>query len=137
MTYICWSVHQRGRCEEVNITAVCNKQGQWDPSIDDICAGITFDNLSFIYGQCIIITIGAFLSEGGKIAVASLTTFIVSSFTFFIFGYFCHHRRQKQTLPPQIESSTPMYETVLPPQDLQRDMELQENVAYCPLASNN
>ena len=45
--YVCWSVHQRGRCEEVNITAVCNKQGQWDPSTDDICAestGITFES---------------------------------------------------------------------------------------------
>ena len=83
-----------------------------------------------ILSWCIIITIGPFLSEGGKIAIASLTTFIISSFTFFTFGYFCHHRRQKQTLPAPIENSIPMYETVLPAQDLERDMELQENVAY-------
>ena len=41
MTYVCWNIHQRGRqsqCEEVNITAVCNEQGQWDSNIDDICA---------------------------------------------------------------------------------------------------
>ena len=31
----------------------------------------------------------------------------------------------------------PMYETVLPAQDPERDMELQENVAYGPLASSN
>ena len=49
MTYVCWSVHQRGRCEEINITvtAVCNTQEQWEPSIDDICAeytGITLES---------------------------------------------------------------------------------------------
>ena len=44
--YVCWSVHQRGRCEEVNVTAICNKQGQWDPSTDDICAEST------VTGEC-------------------------------------------------------------------------------------
>ena len=93
--------------------------------------------IELILSWCIIITIGAFLSEGGKITIASLTTFIVSSFTFFTFGYFCHHRRQKRTLPAPIENSIPMYETVLPAQDPERDMELQEDVAYGPLASSN
>ena len=69
--------------------------------------------------------------------MASLTTFIVSSVTFFIFGYFCHHCRQKQTLPDPTANTTPVYENVLPTQDPGRDMELQENVAYGPLASNN
>ena len=40
VTYVCWNVHQRGRCDEDNVTctAVCNKQGHWEPSTDDICA---------------------------------------------------------------------------------------------------
>ena len=41
MTYVCWNIHQRGhqsQCEEVNVTAVCNKQGHWEPNADDICA---------------------------------------------------------------------------------------------------
>ena len=39
--YICWNVHRRGhqsQCEKVNMTAVCNEHGYWEPSTDDICA---------------------------------------------------------------------------------------------------
>ena len=86
-----------------------------------------------------IITIGAFLSEDGKIAVASLSTFIVSSVAFFIFGYFCHQCHRKQTVSAPTANTTPMYENVLPKQDPERDicMELQENVAYGPLPRSN
>ena len=35
--YVCWNIHQRGRCE-YNVTAVCNNQGHWEPSTEDICA---------------------------------------------------------------------------------------------------
>ena len=41
MTYVCWNIHQRGhqsQCQEVNVTAVCNKQGHWEPDTDHICA---------------------------------------------------------------------------------------------------
>ena len=41
VTYVCWNVHQRGRCDDVNVTAVCNKQGYWEPNTDDICAEST------------------------------------------------------------------------------------------------
>lgn len=57
------------------------------------------------------IFIGSLLSEDGKIAVASsliMTTFIISSIVFFIFGYFCHHYRQKRILPTPIENTTPI-----------------------------
>ena len=45
LMYVCWKIHQRGRCEEVNITAVCNQQGHWEPSTDKICAESTGDLL--------------------------------------------------------------------------------------------
>ena len=52
VTYVCWSARQRERCdEEINITAVCNKQGKWDPSTDDICAestGISWNHVIII-----------------------------------------------------------------------------------------
>ena len=41
MTYVCWNIHHgvgpQSQCKEVNMTAVCNKQGYWEPSTDDIC----------------------------------------------------------------------------------------------------
>ena len=81
------------------------------------------------------VALGAFLSEDGKIAVASsLVTLIISSIVFFIFGYFCHHYRQKQkrTL---VMNRTPVYENVTPEHNLEQDLELKENVAYGPVAS--
>ena len=36
--YICWNIQQRVQCEEVNVTIVCNNEGYWEPSTDDICA---------------------------------------------------------------------------------------------------
>ena len=38
VVYVCWTNHKRGQCEEVNVTAVCNRQGHWEPSSEDICA---------------------------------------------------------------------------------------------------
>ena len=38
--YTYWNIYRSGhqsQCEEVNVTAVCNKQGYWEPSIEDIC----------------------------------------------------------------------------------------------------
>ena len=38
--YTCWNIYRSGyqsQCEEVNVTAVCNKQGYWEPSTEDIC----------------------------------------------------------------------------------------------------
>ena len=43
MVYVCWLIH-RGQCEEVNVTSVCNKQGHWEPSTEDICAESTGTN---------------------------------------------------------------------------------------------
>ena len=45
MVYVCWTNHKRGQCEEVNVTAVCNKQGHWEPSTEDICAEPTGTNV--------------------------------------------------------------------------------------------
>ena len=82
--------------------------------------------------------IGAFLrlSEDGKIAVASLITFIVSSIVFFIVGCFCHHycQKQKQTPPISVMNRTPVYENVIPEQTLEQDLEMKENIAYGPIA---
>ena len=42
MTYVCWNIHHgagpQSQCKEVNVTTVCNNQGYWEPSTDDICA---------------------------------------------------------------------------------------------------
>ena len=41
MTYVCCGIHSDGHqscCEEDNVTAVCNRDGYWEPSTDDICA---------------------------------------------------------------------------------------------------
>ena len=38
MVYVCWLIHRGPQCEEMNVTAVCNKQGHWEPSTEDICA---------------------------------------------------------------------------------------------------
>ena len=86
----------------------------------------------------VCISIGSLLSEDGKIAVtSSLITFIISSIVFFIFGYFCHHCRQKQkrTRPVPVTNRTPVYENVIPEQNLEQDLELKENIAYGPIAS--
>ena len=42
--------------------------------------------------------VDAFLSEDGRIAVASLTTFVITSIVFFTFGYLCCHYQQNLTL---------------------------------------
>ena len=87
------------------------------------------------------ISIGSLLSEDGIIiAVASsLITVIVSSITFFIFGYFCHHCRQKQRVTPPISvvNQPPVYENVLPEQNLEQNLEMKENIAYGPIAIVN
>ena len=86
--------------------------------------------------QCHIL-IGSFLSEDGKIAVASsVSTFVITSVVFFTFGYLCRHYRQKpkQTLPVPVTNRTPLYENVIPEQNTEQDLELKENVAYGPIA---
>ena len=43
MTYVCWSVHQEDNislCTEINTTAVCNKNGNWEPDSQDICGSV-------------------------------------------------------------------------------------------------
>ena len=82
--------------------------------------------------------IAAFLREHGKIAVAlSVSTFIVTSIVFFSFGYLCRHYHQKQTQSPPVPltNRTPVYENVLPEQILEKDLELNENIAYGPIAT--
>ena len=37
MTYVCWNIHGAGLCGEFNKTAVCTKEGRWEPSADNIC----------------------------------------------------------------------------------------------------
>ena len=68
---------------------------------------------------------------------SSLITLIISSIVFFIFGYFCrhYHQKQKRTLPIPVTNRTPVYENVIPEQNLEQDLELKENVAYGPIAS--
>ena len=80
--------------------------------------------------SCNTLCIGAFLSEDGKIAVASsVSTFIITSVVFFTFGYLCHHyhHKPKQVFPVPVPSAIPLY---LPEQDTEQDLELKENVAY-------
>ena len=88
MTYVCWNIHQRGRYDEVNVTAICNEQGYWEPSTDDICTESTGERyVANLHFPMACISIGSLLSEDGKIAVASsliMTTFIISSIVFFI-----------------------------------------------------
>ena len=38
--YVCWNVHQEENislCTEIDTTAVCNQQGNWEPTADDMC----------------------------------------------------------------------------------------------------
>ena len=42
MTYVLQSTHQLGHqsvCTEVNVTAVCNREGKWEAVSDDGCSG--------------------------------------------------------------------------------------------------
>ena len=115
--------------QEVNVTAVCNTLGQWEPSTDHICpesAGITLElcNHNLNWANSFMVHINhyrCFLKWRWKDS-SCFTDYI--HFTFFTFGCFCHNHHQKQTLAAPIENSMPMYETVLPAQDLERDMEL-------------
>ena len=45
LTVACWTADHSG-CNKVNVTAVCNKQGHWEPSIDNICGEPTGNNIS-------------------------------------------------------------------------------------------
>ena len=126
----------------MNVTAICNKQGHWEPSTDDICAeprGTWDYDTAIITSQQYLLLIsylGSLLSEDGKIAVASsVITLIISSVVFFTFGYICRHYRQKQTqaLPIPVMNRTPVYENVIPEQNTEQDLELKENIAYGPI----
>ena len=89
----------------------------------------------------IVILIDAFLIEDRRIAVASVTTFIITSIVFFTFGFLCCHYQQKPkstaALPIPAMNRTPvlMYENVVPKPDTEQDLELKENVAYEPCSS--
>ena len=53
MTYVCWTVYQEENislCTEINSTAVCNNNGNWEPDSQDTCcvfsaSGKLFDKL--------------------------------------------------------------------------------------------
>ena len=54
VTYVCCGIHSDGHqscCEEDNVTAVCNRDGYWEPSTDDICAEPTSQS-----GELILVT---------------------------------------------------------------------------------
>ena len=39
VTYVCWMVHQEENislCTEINTTAVCNMDGNWEPTSQDL-----------------------------------------------------------------------------------------------------
>ena len=49
VTYVCWSVHQMENislCTEINTTAVCNKNGNWEPDSQDMCSVFPGNNPS-------------------------------------------------------------------------------------------
>ena len=81
--------------------------------------------------------IGAFLTrEDGKVTVASsVSTFITTSIVFFIYGYLCQHycQKQTQTAPIPVTNRTPVYKNVIPEQNKEQDLELNENIAYGPI----
>ena len=83
------------------------------------------------------ISIGSLLSEDGIIiaVTSSLITVIISSIIFFILGYLCHHYRQKQRVTPPISVMNwpPVYENILPEQNLEQNLEMKENIAYDPI----
>ena len=75
--------------------------------------------------------------EGGKIAVASVTVFLVTSILFFITGFLCGHFYQKSRRKTGTVSftentqGTPYYDDVILSQ--REQLELKENVAYGPV----
>ena len=49
MTYVCWSVHHEENislCTEINTTAICNKNGNWEPDSQDMCSVFSGNNPS-------------------------------------------------------------------------------------------
>ena len=41
VTYACWNIYQDDNtsvCTEINTTAVCNKNGNWEPASQDLCS---------------------------------------------------------------------------------------------------
>ena len=145
VTFACLSTFQVWHwslCKELNITAVCNKEGNWEPISDDTTLCTELTGIIEIIILCTIQLlncdlIGSSLSQDGIIAIASsISVFIITSILFSVFGYFCGVYRQKQ----QQDSSSlankptpvPTYEDVLP-KDFEQKLELQSNIAYAPI----
>ena len=43
VTYMCWSVHHEENislCTEIITTAVCNKNGSWEPDFQNMCGSV-------------------------------------------------------------------------------------------------
>ena len=40
MTYVCWSEDNISLCTEINTTAVCNNNGNWEPDSQDMCSSV-------------------------------------------------------------------------------------------------
>ena len=41
VTFMCWTIHEtrhQSMCKEMNATAICNAGGNWEPSMETICA---------------------------------------------------------------------------------------------------
>jgi hypothetical protein len=72
------------------------------------------------------------LSEAGKIAVASISVFLVTfalAFTLgFVTGHCCHKLKQKSSEPT---TSPPLYDTIhRQPGHSKQDVAMSENIAY-------
>ena len=52
VTYVCWIVHQEENislCTEINTTAVCSKDGNWEPDSQDMCLVFSGQSKSYNY----------------------------------------------------------------------------------------
>ena len=69
------------------------------------------------------------LSETGKIAVASVSVFLVTFALAFTAGYVTGHYRRKKSSEPAKKNTSPLYDTIQSEHSKQ-DVAMNENVAY-------
>lgn len=155
VTYVCWTVHETRHhcmCNEMNATAVCNDDGNWEPNAEDICM-LTSESSDHESGWCqykLIISIrfrnnyadtGNGLNQDGKVIMISSIVSVVSSSIFFIFGFLCGHFYRKGSIvhahesvpvqPPSLEGRH-SHDNIMVHlnRHKQEDFELETNAAY-------
>ena len=149
VTIVCWTVSEAEHqliCKEMNATAICSAEGNWEPNLETICAEqldscrYHISNYGYVYWPYIqllllypVITIRSTatdhgLSQDGKIILTSSTILLavltlVAYSLGFLSGYVC--QKVKKTV-----SSDYSDHELRPDQDSNNQLELCTNIAY-------